>query len=435
MSLELLSKARQAMKTEERVSLSELAQSALRAGGLASLSLFWSVALGYTLPSNVTPAKVITGLLAAGTGVATLLALHDLGNDLEDWTWVNSSQTRSEWRTRAFQAEMNRFENHWVVQKQTGPIQPESAPPAAQTNQEPMQLWDVSAIARPLKSSIIVGQPGAGKGLLIAHGIRHAKVQNPDLRVWAVPVKDDPGEAHRWTAADYVFREPLKAFAGAEGVSLWTSQLNEFLAGFSAYQGPKLLVLDEALAIKEKTGKWFRDLMANLNHLASTGRSQQCYVWLASQTANASDFGISGGARNVFRRVMLVSREDPGLLLNRTTFSQPLENAQQALSVTGRVVFDSLGGWQPFPGLTEPTEGTPEQAQINRLEFAYQSGPGGAEGELLEWLTQVGPKTVRDIAQTWARRRPENSEAIRGLLASLETQGLVRCVDGVYQAS
>jgi hypothetical protein len=206
-----------------------------------------------------------------------------------------------------------------------------------------------SALAVPLKSSILVGQPGAGKGLTVAYATRAIKQQRPEVSIWVIDPKSDPGEAAYWLACDRVLDEPIPAFPRADDIEEFQAKADRFVDEFKAVAGPKLLIVDEVLAIKELMPSWFKGLVTACNHLASTGRSRGVYVWLISQTPNASDFGISGGARNVSRRVLLLSADDLGLIDNNSTFFSG-RPSDALLKVTGRVFFDSIGGqWGAVP--------------------------------------------------------------------------------------
>lgn len=292
----------------------------------------------------------------------------------------------------------------------------------------------LTTLANPLKSSLIVGQPGSGKGLLVAAGISIIRKNHPNVSIWAIPVKDDPSEAPRWSGCHRVHSTPLESFSDPSHIKEWCESVDDFLAEFASHPTPKLLILDEALAVKEMTGSWFKGLMANLNHLASTGRSRGIYAWLCSQTPNASDFGISGGARNVFRRILLVSRDDTGLLLNQTTFSTPPNNPQKLLAKTGRMIFDSIRPlteqWAVLPVIEvmdspPPTPAFQIQGSIHEhLERSLQTTSPTPKHDpdlvdLSDYLTKNPEKSFRQIVQCWGRHHGKNSEDCRRLLAKL----------------
>ncbi|MBD1857717.1 MULTISPECIES: ATP-binding protein [Leptolyngbya] len=198
------------------------------------------------------------------------------------------------------------------------------------------------SLAEHLQSTLIVGQPGAGKGLTIAYATRWIKQLHPDCQIWAIDPKSDPAEADYWKMCDRLLQCPIRPFTPAEDMEAIQDAIDTFIAEFQNSHAPmKLLIFDEALAVKEKTGQWFKGLMAGFNALSSMGRSSKQYGWLVSQSPNTSDFGISGGTRNVYRRVLLLAKSNQGLIANRSTFFSG-EPTQSQLNETGRVYFDSI---------------------------------------------------------------------------------------------
>jgi hypothetical protein len=136
----------------------------------------------------------------------------------------------------------------------------------------------------------------------------------------------------------------------------------------------KLLIFDEALAVREKTDKWFKGLMTGFNALCSMGRSRKQYGWLVSQSPNADDYGISGGTRNVYRRVLLIAKSNQGLLANGSTFFSGKPSAEQ-LDATGRVFFDSaINGWGITPVYPDLVDGSKKSSpQPSRREMLERS--------------------------------------------------------------
>ncbi|BAS54257.1 hypothetical protein NIES2135_04910 [Leptolyngbya boryana NIES-2135] len=198
------------------------------------------------------------------------------------------------------------------------------------------------SLAEHLQSTLIVGQPGAGKGLTIAYATRWIKQLHPECEIWAIDPKSDPAEADYWKMCDRLLQCPIRPFTPAEDMEAIQDAIDNFIAEFQNSHAPmKLLIFDEALAVKEKTGKWFKGLMAGFNALCSMGRSSKQYGWLVSQSPNTDDFGISGGTRNVYRRVLLLAKSNQGLIANRSTFFSG-EPTQSQLNETGRVYFDSI---------------------------------------------------------------------------------------------
>jgi len=197
------------------------------------------------------------------------------------------------------------------------------------------------SLAVNLQSTLIVGQPGSGKGVCIAMATRAVKKLHPDVKIWAIDPKADPSEAWYWEAVDHYLPVRIDPFADAESMTGIMEAIDDFIQQFQDSGGAKLLIFDEALAVKEKTGRWFKGLMAGFNALCSMGRSRRQYGWLVSQSPNTDDFGISGGVRNVYRRILLISADNLGLLDNGSTYFSGKPSTEN-LKQTGRAFFDSI---------------------------------------------------------------------------------------------
>ena len=205
------------------------------------------------------------------------------------------------------------------------------------------------SLAVNLQSTLIVGQPGSGKGVCIAMATRAVKKLHPDVKIWAIDPKADPSESWYWEAVDHYLPVRIDPFADAESMTGIMEAIVNFIQRFQESDGAKLLIFDEALAVKEKTGRWFKGLMAGFNALCSMGRSRRQYGWLVSQSPNTDDFGISGGVRNVYRRILLISADNLGLLDNGSTYFSGKPSSEN-LEQTGRAFFDSIvNGWGAVP--------------------------------------------------------------------------------------
>jgi len=210
------------------------------------------------------------------------------------------------------------------------------------------------SLAVNLQSTLIVGQPGSGKGVCIAMATRAVKRLHPDVAIWAIDPKADPSEAWYWEDVDHYLPVRIDPFTNAESMIEIMTAIDDFIQKFQESDGAKLLIFDEALAVKEKTGRWFKGLMAGFNALCSMGRSRRQYGWLVSQSPNTDDFGISGGVRNVYRRILLISKDNLGLLDNGSTYFSGKPSTEN-LKQTGRAYFDSIiNGWGSVPFYSIP---------------------------------------------------------------------------------
>ena len=231
------------------------------------------------------------------------------------------------------------------------PMMPNEPPRYRLENEIPIDL--ARSLAENLKSTIVVGQPGSGKGFTVAWAVRYLKQFFPEIEIWMIDPKGATNEAIYWQPCDQVLCYSLNPFSNPAEVERFMKLVNEFIGRFSASTANrKLLILDEAAAIRQKCPKpWVNALITGFNSLCSMGRNRGTdaqgnpkseHGWLLTQTPNAGDLSDGSAAmRNIFRRVMLVSDDDRGQLTsNSTTFytGQPEENQ---FKVTGQVFYDS----------------------------------------------------------------------------------------------
>jgi len=222
----------------------------------------------------------------------------------------------------------------------------------------------LSLAERP-QSTLIVGQPGAGKGVIAARAVRELKRLRPHVKIWMVDPKVEPKEAHYWEPCDYYLPAKIGKFSTKEEVRVACRSIEEFIRAYEASEGAKLLIVDEGLALKEKNPQWVKEfLMPGFNALCSMGRSPEEYGWLMTQSPNATDFGASGGVRNVYRRILVIPKENQGLLMNGSTFFNGFPDPG-LFDATGRVFYDSnINGWGAVPvydlqGTRTATQATP----------------------------------------------------------------------------
>ncbi|MBW4422209.1 MAG: ATP-binding protein [Myxacorys californica WJT36-NPBG1] len=259
-----------------------------------------------------------------------------------------------------YQSEPSQVQRQLPVGENTrlNAVEVQPARPSARTVHSVPQseVIDIAeSLAVNLQSTLIVGQPGSGKGVTIAMATRAVKRLHPDIEIWAIDPKADPSEAWYWQAVDHYLPVKIEPFTSDASMKKIKEAIDEFISKFQFSNSPKLLIFDEALAVKEKTGSWFTGLMSGFNALCSMGRSRRQYGWLVSQSPNTGDFGISGGVRNVYRRILLLSADNLGLLDNGSTFFSG-KPSPEVLQLTKRAFFDStINGWGAVPFYSVPT--------------------------------------------------------------------------------
>lgn len=401
-------KAHAAWKTYRNHATKEFASSASKALlGLAS-TLTIGFCAGLAAGSeNVQRLAPVFGVLTIGAVGYTVYNGLDAKGDLDLFLKVNSGTFRTQifefGLTSEQQIELAEIETRRQIHlyRETTGTRPQK--PQVQELEQALELegdrpsdplhW---RLAEELKSTIVVGQPGAGKGLLVSWALKHLKRRNPDLQVWIWDPKAEPSERGYWASADMYQGQRLSAFLDVDEDE-YTERLLEFLGKFEQVQGPKLVVLDEAMALRERLGaKNWQRVVRGFNAICSMGRSSQMYGWILSQTPNTTDLGLTGGARNVYRRILLIDREDQGLLNNGTTFFEGRPGIQH-FELSGRAAYDSLSGWSALERLSVPQQAA---SPVSRVQTPQQPAQASSEldKEVSERLTQFRNQ-VRKKAQ------------------------------------
>ncbi|MGD1852755.1 MAG: hypothetical protein ACFB2W_00750 [Leptolyngbyaceae cyanobacterium] len=233
------------------------------------------------------------------------------------------------------------------------------APPVPQKYAE--QLPDfIDELSSSPKTVMCVGVPGAGKGMLMANYTRAVKQKYPDLWIMGVDPKADPKEAGYLSQG---FDKPIRFNNEKLDAEHVLDAVERCIEAFKAHEGPKLLVLDEMTVIcrrcKSADKKRYQEIVDYLISICSSGDSRQIYFWGMGQSANAEDYGFSGGIRSIFKPVAIVSKTDIAaskqLLL--TKFVPTDEGAAEIIkmmdySPVGRAIYwYPEGRWYPMPEL------------------------------------------------------------------------------------
>ena len=159
------------------------------------------------------------------------------------------------------------------------------------------------------QTALIVGVPGAGKGMLFSNALRYAKAKYPNLQILGVDPKNDPKETGYWERGfNVVYRQRMDHMQPDAAVA-W---IERCLAAFAQLPTPKLLLLDEGALVNQyfklsSDKQAFSRLQAFITALISSGDSRGEYLWFVSQMANCNELGYSGGFRSLFRAVAIAS--------------------------------------------------------------------------------------------------------------------------------
>lgn len=209
------------------------------------------------------------------------------------------------------------------------------------------------------KTALVIGVPGAGKGMFVSNAIRALKAQKPNIWVLGIDPKNDPKESGYWSEGfDKVLRFNQESLNGEELLTY----IERIVEQFKTKQGPRLLVFDEfkicCKRMKNADNKRFKEVIDYFVFLASSGDSQEIFFWGIGQSANAEDYGINGGDRGVFKPVAIVSETDIAaskqLLGTKYAPTDSPESVMMMMkeSKVGRALYWYPDGqWYPMPEL------------------------------------------------------------------------------------
>lgn len=266
---------------------------AVGAGGAAVLTLS-IIALN---PKAWLPVAYVGGSVAISLGVGSVI----------------ESNKSNHWRKVRDAIEVNRpldsVAKSWLKSRQ--PVEPQAvlAPEPPQNAQEAPLTDPSRELAANPSSSLIGGISGSGKSLFVLSAIDHLVKLKPHIKITFLDPKNSPKETPTLPSTvslkRYSFRE-----SSVDTAASWL--LNE-LEIFNAYQGPKLLVIDElasvltTLKLASRELKALPTFKAFISHLTSMGASDQHYVWLVTQDVSVDVLGISTSLRAQLQAIALVS--------------------------------------------------------------------------------------------------------------------------------
>jgi hypothetical protein len=230
--------------------------------------------------------------------------------------------------------------------------------------------WDlIGELAKNLRSSLVIGVPGAGKGMLMSHFVRRVKALYPELKIVGIDPKNDPKETGYWTDGfDKVFRADNEKLDN-QGFVEW---LQSCLDTFRMMPDGKLLIWDEHTIScrrwasydrslpKGAPGQRFNEIVDYIISVCSSGDSRRNYIVAVGQVPNASDMGMSGGTRGISKPVGIVCNHDRAAVQQfmSTTFTPSPQDGIEGLyrimdkSPVGRAIFCwNRGKWEPMPRL------------------------------------------------------------------------------------
>jgi hypothetical protein len=323
----------------------------------------------------------------------------------------------------------------------------------------------IAEMSHNVRSSFIVGIPGAGKGLTVANLISKVRHYRPELQIFGTDPKNDPKEAGYWQGYTAIDRFDMERLDGWEIEQRLTDDLNRFLdAGDNA-----LWVIDEfATLIGMVDRKWLDKFTAKIQAIVQMGNSRSRYVWIVSQSGNLSELKLQPSLRSSLELLAIVRPSSDaavaGLIRTDLIADKDITRMQAMIdrSPVGRAYYyGKAGQWAAMPVLPNlsgydrdarrwvpgfvpvepPTEATDfDVAAVDRAlgvtEFVATdevtpTSDDAITAELLRYLSGVAsPKRVNEI-RAGAKKPVKGlpSDQIRLHLAKLAESGQIQ-VDG-----
>ena len=222
----------------------------------------------------------------------------------------------------------------------------------------------VDRMGRDATSHLIVGVPGAGKGLLISNAIASIKEHHPEITTFYIDPKNDSKETGYFSnGVDFIRRADARTMSPSACIE-W---VKECIREFEAIPRNKLLILDESTLIssKFKLGKesdWIKDRLLGY---ASAGDSIDLWIWIVAQNAHVDDLGISGGVRSQFVPIALISAKNIAALgalmatqfipKNQKLSTDEVEEILKKSEVNRAIYHGGVNEWFPAKRLPNPS--------------------------------------------------------------------------------
>jgi hypothetical protein len=164
-----------------------------------------------------------------------------------------------------------------------------------------LQIVDLPrAMGQDLHPTIISAKPRVGKGMVIQAAWKHAKKAHPGITVWVIDPKPHKTEQAYWSGVDRYWGQMVEDFP--QNDEAIATELTAFIHEWRA-QGnrPTLLIIDELVKLEAVFPKWYKDfLISTMKVEASSGETDQRFLWVIAQSPQVKDLGLTGGSRAVF---------------------------------------------------------------------------------------------------------------------------------------
>ncbi|NMG10352.1 hypothetical protein [Brasilonema sp. UFV-L1] len=213
-------------------------------------------------------------------------------------------------------------------------------------------------------SHLIVGIPGAGKGLLISNALAALKKHHPEITTFYIDPKNDEKETGYFeSGVDFLRRINAREMSPSAVIEWFKSVVKEF----EAIPSDKLLIFDESVLVtsKFKLGGeigWMQDKIIGY---ASASDSIGLRVWIVAQNAHTQDLGLNGGIRSQFVPIALISAKNVAALgalmatqfipKNQKLSTEEVEEITRQSPVGRAVYFGGENKWFPAKRLPNPS--------------------------------------------------------------------------------
>ena len=208
------------------------------------------------------------------------------------------------------------------------------------------------------KPTLISAVPRTGKGVVIAQAWREFKLQNPNSIVWVIQPKPHPKETGYWDGVDFFWGEMIEdALGDANEIDRISKKLTQIIKDWrKAPQQKKLLIIDEGVKLQSVLKKWFYDfLVPTVQVEASSGETDNRFLWLVSQSPLVKDIGISTGNRSSLQFLHLQKPgEDENLSMVMGSYKSipgPEDGLYELSGSPKQAIFyhTGIGEWYPMP--------------------------------------------------------------------------------------
>jgi hypothetical protein len=302
------------------------------------------------------------------------------------------------------------------------------------------------SLAHTFKPTIISARPRVGKGIIVSHAIAHAKPKY-GLTVWVLQPKPAPTELAYWKHADRFLGINLEDHP--RDCPIVAEQMTEFFMTWRAQpHRPTMLLIDEIVKIQAMQPKWYKDfLIPQCIVEASSGETDNRFLYLITVSPLVGDLGMSGGNRSSFDFMAIEKAETTDHIESikqsvKSIKAIPTEADFQISPIGSLIYHTALGRWAAVPRYDIPAIGPadvlcPELEALVRPKPAYavvRSGPNydpiEIEPELPAWMQAVAASAVTSAfyqptgdpiefaIMNYFRNRPNQPKAARDILAA-----------------